>query len=55
MKKQVAPCESTGREVSFQWSHHRILSADSKVSVTLQTPLFTLAVKGLNCVQMGKL
>ena len=36
MKKQIVPCESTGREVSLEWSFHRILSSDSKVSVTLQ-------------------
>ena len=22
--KQIAPCESTAEEVSFEWSHHRI-------------------------------
>ena len=36
MKKQIVPCESTGRELSLEWSHHRILSSDSKVRVTLQ-------------------
>ena len=34
--KQIAPFESTGREVSFEWSHHRILSTDSKVRTTLR-------------------
>ena len=35
--KQIASCESTGRELSFEWSHdHRISSIDSKVRVTLQ-------------------
>ena len=28
-------CESTAEEVSFEWSHHRILSTDSKVRITL--------------------
>ena len=37
--KQIAPCVSTGREVSFEWSHHRISSADSKVRVTLQNSI----------------
>ena len=32
-------CESTGREVSFEWSHHRISSTDSKVRVTLQNSI----------------
>ena len=35
----MASCESTGRELSFEWSHHRISSIDSKVRVTLQNPL----------------
>ena len=39
MKKQTVPCESTGREVSLEWSLHRILSSDSKVSVTLQNSI----------------
>ena len=36
-EKQMALCESTGRELSFEWSHHRISSADSKVRLALQT------------------
>ena len=36
-EKQIASCESTGRELSFEWSHHRISSADSKVRLALQT------------------
>ena len=43
----MASCESTGRELSYEWSHHRISSIDSKVRVTLQNPSNTLAVKGL--------
>ena len=35
-EKQMASCETTGRELSFEWSHHRILSI---VRVTLQNPL----------------
>ena len=38
-EKQIAPCVSSGREVSFEWSHHRISSTDSKVRVTLQTSI----------------
>ena len=35
--KQIhaVPCKSTGREVSFEWSLHRISSTDSKVRTTL--------------------
>ena len=39
MKKQIVPCESTGREVSLEWSLHRILFSDSKVRVTLQNSI----------------
>ena len=35
----MASCENTGRELSSEWSHHRISSIDSKVRVTLQNPL----------------
>ena len=38
-EKQIAPCVSTGRELSFEWSHHRIWSTDSKVRVTLQNSI----------------
>ena len=34
--KYIAP-ESTGEEVSFEWSHNRILSTVSKVRTTLNT------------------
>ena len=40
-EKQIASCESTDRELSFEWSHHRISSP-------YKTPSNTLAVKGLN-------
>ena len=36
---RIAECESTGRELSFEWSHHRISSTDSKVRVTLQNSI----------------
>ena len=29
--KYIVPCERTVDEVSFEWSHPRILSTDSKV------------------------
>ena len=29
--KQIVACESTGKEVLFEWSHHMISSTDSKV------------------------
>ena len=39
LEKQIAPCVSTGREVSFEWSPHRIWTADSNVRVTLQNSI----------------
>ena len=38
-EKEIAFCESTGRELPFEWPHHRILSADSKVTFTLQNSI----------------
>ena len=35
----MAPCVSTGTELSFEWSHHTISSASSKVRVTLQNSI----------------
>ena len=31
----MVPCKSTAEEVSFEWSHHRISSTESKVRTTL--------------------
>ena len=41
-EKQIASCESRGRELSSEWSHHRISSTDSKVRVTLQNSIKNL-------------
>ena len=30
----MAPCESTAKEISFEWSHHRISSTNSTVRTT---------------------
>ena len=35
-EKQIAPCDSTAKEVSFEMLHLRISSTDSKVRNTLQ-------------------
>ena len=35
----MAPCKSTAEEVSFEWSHHRILSTDLKVRTTLHVSI----------------
>ena len=47
-EKQIAPCVSTGRELSFEWSHHRISSADSKVRVALQNSIKHSSSEGVN-------
>ena len=47
LRKKIVSCESTGRELSFEWSHHSISFTDSKVRVTLQTLSNTMAVRGL--------
>ena len=36
---EIAFCESTDRELSFEWPQHRILTADSKVTFTLQNSI----------------
>ena len=48
-EKQIASCGSTGRELSFEWSHRRISSTGSKkrLESPYNTPSNTLAVKGL--------
>ena len=31
--KYIVPSESTAEEVSFEWSHHRVSSTDTRVRV----------------------
>ena len=35
IEKQMVPCKSTGEEVSFEWSHHRISSTDTIFTGTI--------------------
>ena len=35
----MVPCKSTAEEVSFEWSHHRISSTDSKIGNTLHVSI----------------
>ena len=42
MPKQMVPGKSTAEEVSFEWSHHRISSTDSKVRTTLHVSIIDL-------------
>ena len=50
----MALCNSTGREVSYEWSHRRISSTDSEFRDTLKSPSRTLAVKGLRHKVLSK-
>ena len=36
-EKSILPCESTAEEVSYEWSHERISSTDSKVRASSNT------------------
>ena len=40
--KLIVSCESTAEEVSFEWSHHRISSTDSRVRTIFQDSIFHL-------------
>ena len=35
IEKEMVPCKSTAKEVSFEWSHHRISMAHTKVRTML--------------------
>ena len=39
--------KSTGRELSLEWSHHRISSADSKVRLALQNSIKHFGSEGV--------
>ena len=39
IEEQMVPCKSTAKEVSFEWSHHRISSTDSQVRTTLHVSI----------------
>jgi len=43
----MVPCESTAEVVSFEWSHHRISSTDSKVRTTLNVSITDPGSEGL--------
>ena len=43
----MVACKSAAEEVSFEWSHHRILSTDLKVRTTFHASKLTLGVKEL--------
>ena len=51
-EKQVAPCVSTGREISFEWSHHRISYTDSIVKATLQNSIIHSSSERVNGTEL---
>ena len=50
----MASCESTGRELSFEWSHHTISYADSKVGVALQNSVKYSGSEGVKGIKTAK-
>ena len=44
-EKQTVSCGNTAKEVSFEWSHHGILSTDSKFRTIYKTNSTTSATK----------
>ena len=48
IEKQMVPCKSTAEEVSFEWSHNRISSTDSKVRTTLHVSTIDFGSEKVN-------
>ena len=46
--KQRVTCESTAKELSFEWSLHRSLSTDSKVKMCYETISFSTGSRWVN-------
>ena len=46
--KQMVQCKSTAKEVSFEWSHHRISFTDSKVRSTLHVSMIDSTTERVN-------
>ena len=46
--KQIVTCESTAKELSFEWSLHRSLSTDSKVKMRYETISFSTGSRWVN-------
>ena len=41
-EKSILPCERTAEEVSYEWSHERISSTESKVRASCNTEKYDL-------------
>ena len=49
IEKQTLACKSTAKEVSFEGSHHRISSTDSKVKTKLHASIIDFGSERVNC------
>ena len=49
----MVPCKSTAEKVSFEWSHHRISSTDSKVRTTLHVSIIDSRIERVNWVPLN--
>ena len=54
-KLKMVPCKSTAEEVSFEWSHHRISSTDSKVRTTLHVSIIDFDTDRLKVLSVCQL
>ena len=48
IEEQVVPYKSTAKEVSFEWSHHRISFTDSKVRTTVHVSIIDFGSEWIN-------
>ena len=53
VEEQIVPCESTSKEVSFEWLHISISSTDSKVRATLPDAILYSVLKGSTAYVCG--
>ena len=50
----MVPCKSTAEEVSFEWSHHRILSTNSNIRTALHVFIIGSKSEGLRVKVINK-
>ena len=50
----MVPSKNTAKEVSFEWSHHRISSTDSKVRTTLHVCIIDSGSKRVDSLQFSQ-
>ena len=52
--KKMVPCKSIDKEVSFEWSHHRISSTNSKVRTMLHVFIINSSSERDKCLNQQK-